>query len=201
MAERIVYLDAGPIISIVCEEDLFHEATKAAMAAISGRMVTSYISILEALVVLRRLSSTDQGGPPGESMTDHLWNAVLDAAADVEIEVKSIRGLDLLDNAAASEVLTVLRASPTLTKSKRGRPWIRSVGVLDCFHLKAAESLGATQFLTTDRCLSAIETDMEMTLIGCYSGAVDIIRPALMQRRPNARCGETGLRNEEGLTC
>ena len=98
-------------------------------------------------------------------------------------------------------LMTVLRASPTLTKSKRGRSWIRSVGVLDCFHLQAAESLGATQFLTTDRCLSAIETDMEMTLIGGHSGAADVVWPALMQRRPNARCGETGLRNEEGLTC
>jgi len=39
--ERTFYLDAGPVVAIICEDDMFHRATKTAMSTLSGRKVTS----------------------------------------------------------------------------------------------------------------------------------------------------------------
>lgn len=201
--EEVVYLDAGPIVSMVWGEDKFCEATKAALSTLPRKRVTSFLGCLEALVVLRRVSTIERKGPLEQRATYRLWNAIIREMESAGVEVKPVQVLELLDNENAMEILGLLASSPTLPlpRSKKGNAWIRSVGVLDCLHVKVAESLGATHFLTTDLCLSKIEADLLMILIGDYGGATDVVWPALMLRRPNVRSGRAGPGEEEAQTC
>jgi predicted nucleic acid-binding protein len=201
--EEVVYLDAGPIVAMLWAKDKFYDATKNVLSTLPSKKVTSFLGCLEALVVLRRVSSIEQDAPLDQRTTYRLWGAIVREMENAGVEVKPVHILELFDNEKAMEMLGLLAGSPTrpLPPSKKGKVWIRSVGVMDCLHLKAAESLGATHFLTTDRCFSNVETDLVMILTGDYGGASDVIWPALMERRSSLRSGETRTRNEEALTC
>ena len=198
--QDLVYLDSGPVVSLAWDEDKLYGATKEIMSTLPGRKTTSYLACLEAFVVLRRVSTIEGGVPPSGSKVSLLWNSILDVMADAEVEVSPIQILDPLDHDGAMDLLRRLGGSPTLPRSKKGNPWIRGVGVMDCLHLKAAEALGATHFLTNDTCLSELKTDMVMLLVGDHGGAADVVWPALMLRHLNVRSGETGMSKEEALT-
>lgn len=187
--EEVVYLDAGPIVAMVWAKDKFYDATKKVLSTLPSKKVTSSLGCLEALVVLRRVSSIEQDGPLDQRTIYRLRDAIVREMENAGVEVKPVHILELFDNEKAMEMLGLLAGSPTrpLPRSKKGKVWIRSVGVMDCLHLKAAESLGATHFLTTDRCFSSVETDLVMMLISDHGGAVDVVWPALMEWHQNAR--------------
>ena len=156
--EEVAYLDAGPIVAMVWAKDKFYDATKKVLSTLPNKKVTSFLGCLEALVVLRRVISIEQDGPLDQRTTYRLWDAMVREMENAGVEVKPVHILELFDNEEAMEMLGLLAGSPTrpLPRSKKGKVWIRSVGVMDCLHLKAAESLGATHFLTTDRCFSNV---------------------------------------------
>jgi hypothetical protein len=90
-------------------------------------------------------------------------------------------------------MLQLLAASPTLRRSKGISSRVRGVGVMDAVHVQAARHLRATHFLTTDRCLAAIDSEMEMMLVGSYpEPGSSMIRPAFLDigRRPHMNSGD-----------
>jgi hypothetical protein len=143
----------------------------------------------------------DMGESFDQDATYRMWETIIGQMAKAEIEVRSTHILAPLDKESAMGMLRALSVEPDTRRRKNSKPWVRSVGVIDCFHLKAAESLGATHFLTTDRCLSKVETDMVMMLIGIYGNSADILRPSLLVRRQKKSRGEQILREEAVLTC
>jgi hypothetical protein len=179
--EGLVYLDAGPVVALFWERDKLHQATLSSISAIGGKKVTSYLSCLEALVVLRRIITADQEEPPARGLVTHLWNSILRELEEAGIEVKATPAIIRIDLSSAEFMMDLLACSPVLTRSDRGSRWVRGVGVVDCLQLSAAESLEAAYFLTTDRCLAKVNHGLGMILIGDYHGAQEVIWPALKE--------------------
>lgn len=185
--EKVYYLDAGPIVAVICKNDAFHTATMAMLSDLSGRKVTSYLSILEAFVVLYRAERSDIGESFDSGAAHRLWEMAIERMANAGVEIRSTNLVAPLDEAKAEGMLRTLSVHLITRGRGNGKSWVRSVGVIDCFHLDAAESIGATHFLTTDRCLAMVETGLEMMLIQIHGSSVDAIRPSFMVR-DHARC-------------
>jgi predicted nucleic acid-binding protein len=189
--ERSVYLDAGPVVALFWERDKLHQATLSSMTAIEGKKVTSYLSCLEALVVLRRIVTADQEEPPARRLVAHLWNSILREVEKAGVEVKATTAFHHMDLNRAETMMYLIARSPVLTRSDRGSRWVRGVGVMDCLQLSAARSLEAAYFLTTDRCLAKVDHGLGMILIGDYVGAQDVIWP--VSKGAMAVLGESGI--------
>jgi hypothetical protein len=75
----------------------------------------------------------------------------------------AMEGVECIIDALSHGTLKIFR--------KNQNQWISGVGIVDCLHIMAARSLGATQFLTTDRCLSEMEVEIDMILVSDESAA------------------------------
>jgi predicted nucleic acid-binding protein len=180
-SQDIVYLDAGPIVSLASNDDRFHTEVRASLASLSGDKVTSLFSCLEAWVVLRRENSMKVGTQLNSATALALWDGMTASISEASVLVKPAPLSDLFDEAGVREIRTFLSATPLLQRSKDPFSRPRGVGVMDAVHLKSGRSMGATHFLTTDRCLAAVDSEMQMILVGSYSGqGSTLIRPAYL---------------------
>lgn len=179
--DDVAYLDAGPLVSLVLKEDRFHDQTVHFLSEFQGIKVTSLLACLESTMVLRRTHAKKTGSYPNATDTFAIWNSIVEGSAVYGIELYPAPRTNPFEESQAREILERIAMSPWLP-DERGS-WIRSVGILDCIHLKAAESLAATIFVTTDRCLAGIASDIGMVLISDRTEwRVELVPPRYLMR-------------------
>jgi predicted nucleic acid-binding protein len=163
MGEMIIYLDAGPVVSLV-SNDRF-SASVERLLDIKSIRTTSLLSCLEALVVLRRAEFRDYGSVPSPNRVRGIWQNIEADLKDADVDILASPEENPFGPNEAERIIDTMSRGP-LKKWERNRSqWIAGVGIIDCIHLMAAESLSATHFMTTDRCLSEVDSRMKMILV------------------------------------
>jgi hypothetical protein len=164
MSRSIIYLDAGPVVSLN-SRDRYSDQVALILDDPSTSKVTSYVSCLEALVVLRRAEFRQYRGTTDIIQMDKIWNSILLRLDEAGVAVRIAPSDHSFSLDGIEMIIDILSRSPLRMSEKNRSRWITGVGIIDCVHLMAAKSLSATHFLTTDRCLSEMDEELEMILV------------------------------------
>ena len=107
-----------------------------------------------------------------------IWSDELTEVEESGIEVVPAPLKNPFDESGILTIVKIIDRSFAIPDAKdRGR-WVRGVSVIDGVHLKAADYLGATHFLTTDRCLSEVKCGLHMVLVSDRKEwPIDFVRP------------------------
>jgi hypothetical protein len=118
---------------------------------------------------------------PNVLQVQEIWDSILMRLKEAGVAVRVAPTENPLAMEGIECIIDALSYGPLKRYQKSRNQWISGVGIVDCLHIMAARSLGATQFLTTDRCLSEMEVGINMILVSDDSATRERIEegPAL----------------------